>query len=68
MVSCCGFSPCSEAVMVYKVLMVQGFSDSFKFFVPLASHLFSTRYTATMEPERDMWDIFYVLSDTLKWF
>lgn len=54
--------------MVYKVLMVQGFSDSFKFFVPLASHLFSTRYTATMEPERDMWDIFYVLSDTLKWF
>jgi hypothetical protein len=49
--------------MVYKVLMVQGFPDFFKIFMPIASHLFTTRYTATMEPDRDMWDIFYVLSD-----
>jgi hypothetical protein len=41
--------------------MVQDFSDFFKFFVPLASPLFTTRYTATMELDRDMWDIFYVL-------
>jgi hypothetical protein len=42
--------------------MVQGFSDFLKFFVPLASHLITTRYTATMVPDRDMWDIFYVFS------
>jgi len=41
--------------------MVQGFSDFFKIFMPIASH---PRYTATMELDRDMWHIFYVLSNT----
>lgn len=52
--------------MVYKVFMVQDFSDCFKFIMPLVSHLFTTRYTATMEPNRDMWDIFMYCQTQVK--